>query len=134
MKKTGTLNGRLSWVIAGTGHGDRIVVCDSGLPVPRGTELVDLALAPNIPRFLDAVRVILEELHVEGAVVASESRARCPDLRERLEALLTGVEVREVPHEEFKAMVRAPETVAVVRTGEATPYANVILISGVTFG
>jgi D-ribose pyranase len=39
--------------------------------------------------------------------------------------------VTAIPHEEFKARTAAAR--AVVRTGEFTPYANVILIAGVTF-
>ena len=37
----------------------------------------------------------------------------------------------EVPHDDFKALTTQAR--AVVRTGEATPYANVALWSGVVF-
>lgn len=39
--------------------------------------------------------------------------------------------VTEVPHDEFKRLSQASEVI--VRTGECTPYANVILKSGVVF-
>ena len=47
MKKSGTLNSQLSRIIAMMGHSDRIVICDCGLPIPRGAEVVDLALTPG---------------------------------------------------------------------------------------
>jgi D-ribose pyranase len=39
-----------------------------------------------------------------------------------------------VSHEQFKQLSCEVRTIAFVRTGEATPFANVILESGVTFG
>jgi len=136
MKKTGTLNAQLSLIIARMGHTDRLVVCDSGLPIPRTGEIVDLALTKNVPTFIDTVKVILEELQVEGAVVAQEMERVNPQRYAELMSLLrrAGVsEVTKVSHEDFKAAMTNGCTVAFVRTGEATPYANVMLIGGVDF-
>ena len=134
MKKIGTLNRDLSFVIASMGHADRLIICDSGLPIPWQGDVIDLALTTNIPRFLDTVRVILEELEVESAVVASEMEEANPYGYEGLCELLEGIEVTSVPHDVFKQMTTEHENTAFVRTGEATPYANVLLTSGVTFG
>ncbi len=133
MKKIGTLNAQLSRIIAGMGHGDRLVICDSGLPVPRGKELVDLALTRNIPRFADTLAVILEELQVQEAIVAEEADLYSPELERTIVSLLNGTPIRKVSHEEFKRLTGEVETIAVVRTGEATPFANILLVSGVTF-
>ena len=136
MKKTGTLNAQLSRTIAQMGHSDRLVIGDSGLPIPRGREVIDLALTKNIPTFIDTVKVVLEELEVESVVIASEletmNKRRYEELMEALHAAqINGV--KKVPHEEFKTMTENGGNIAFVRTGEATPYANVILIAGVTF-
>jgi D-ribose pyranase len=72
MKKIGTLNQPLSEVIAGLGHLDSLVVADAGLPIPQETQRIDLALIQGIPGFLETVRVILEEIKVERAIVAEE--------------------------------------------------------------
>ena len=133
MKKTGTLNSHLSRVIASLGHTDRLVICDSGLPIPRHAEVVDLALTRNIPTFLDTVRVVMEELQVESAVVASEMETVNDPTYRQLKTMLKGIDIRKVPHEEFKTLTANGNNVSFVRTGEATPYANVILIAGVTF-
>jgi D-ribose pyranase len=133
MKKIGTLNTHLSRVIAQMGHTDRLVVCDSGLPIPRGKEVVDLALRPGLPGFLDTLDVILEELKVEKAVIADELVTSGNGVHDGLMERLDGVEVEHVPHEQFKDLINGEGNTAFVRTGEATPYANVILCSGVTF-
>jgi D-ribose pyranase len=134
MKKIGTLNRHLSRVIASMGHEDRLIVCDSGLPIPHNGEVVDLALTDNIPGFLETVRVILEELFVEKAVVASEMQEVSPAVYDQLCNLLDGTDIEAVPHDEFKDMTTAVPNTTFVRTGEMTPFANVLLSSGVTFG
>ncbi len=134
MKKTGVLNPQLSRIIASMGHTDRLVVCDSGLPIPRTSEVVNLALTKNIPRFLETVRVVMEEMKVQKAVVAKELVSQGDGVYQKLLELLPGVELQQVSHEEFKKLTTRVGTIAFVRTGEATPYANVILEAGVTFG
>ncbi len=131
MKKLGLLNVPLSEVIAGMGHRDSLVIADAGLPIPAGVRRIDLAVRPRLPRFLDVVEAVLEELAVEEAVVATEMAERSPKLRSELALLLPSVPLRAVPHEQFKALTAQAR--AVVRTGEFTPYANVILIAGVVF-
>jgi D-ribose pyranase len=133
MKKTGTLNAKLSYVIASMGHTDKLVICDSGLPLDHDKEIVDLALATNIPRFIDTLRVILEELKVEKAIIADEMERVNPLVYKEITTLLPDIEIQKVPHERFKELTNGTGNVTFVRTGEATPFANIILISGVTF-
>jgi D-ribose pyranase len=133
MKKIGTLNSHLSRLIAVMGHTDRVVICDSGLPIPRRAEVVDLALTENIPRFLDTVRVILKELQVERAIIAKEMRAKNPSTHGALIRMLKGIPIRSVSHNEFKKITGRKGNITFVKTGEATPYANVIFVAGVTF-
>jgi D-ribose pyranase len=131
MKKIGTLNQPLSEVIAGLGHLDSLVVADAGLPIPQEAQRIDLALIQGIPGFLETVRVILEEIKVERAIVAEEMLTVSAPVFEQLQSLLSGVPIETIPHDEFKQLTRSAQ--AVVRTGEFTPYANVILVSGVSF-
>ena len=131
MKKIGTLNQSLSAVIAGLGHLDQLVVADAGLPIPAGPERIDLALKEGLPGFAETLQVILEEVQVETAVVAEEMISTSPQIYQLIAAMLADIPIETVPHEEFK--LRTGEARAVVRTGEFTPYANVILISGVVF-
>lgn len=131
MKKTALLNSALSEVIASLGHGDLLVIADAGLPIPAGTRRIDLALTKNVPRFIETLRVILEEMNVERAVVAEETGQGSPDVLAAIRDQLPGVPIDSVSHDRLKEMTRGAR--AVVRTGEFTPYANLILISGVVF-
>ena len=131
MKKQGVLNHRIADVIAQMGHTDRLVIADAGLPVPIAVERIDVAIAPGLPRMLDVVRAIASELQVEQLIVATELTEQNAKLLDDIREVFAGVPITEVPHEEFKMMSR--DARAVVRTGECTPYANVMLCSGVIF-
>jgi len=133
MKKNGILNAPLSKVIAQLGHSDRLVICDCGLPIPIDSEVIDLALTKNIPRFIDTLKIIMEEFAVEKAVVAEEIVEKNFGLLEEIESLIEGLPIEKVSHEKFKDLTREKGTIVFVRTGEATPYANIILTAGVTF-
>ena len=84
MKKIGTLNQPLSTVIAGLGHMDILVIADAGLPIPSDTQRIDLALKRGIPGFIDSVQVILEEIQVESAIVASEMLSTSPEIYQQV--------------------------------------------------
>ena len=131
MKKTGLLNQPLSAVIAGMGHTDSLVIADAGLPMPPFVERIDLALADGIPGFMQVLRATLGELQVEHAVLAAEIKDRSPALHAQILETLGSIPVSYVLHEDFKAQTE--DAAAVVRTGEFTPYANIILFSGVVF-
>lgn len=131
MKKVGTLNQPLASVIASMGHMDSLVIADAGLPIPSQTLRIDLALTAGVPGFIETVRVTLTELEVERAIIAEEMRTTSPQVYTALMDLLGDIHLETVAHEKFKDKTSTAR--AVVRTGEFTPYANVILISGVVF-
>ncbi len=131
MKKSGVLNPDILWVLGSLGHTDMLVISDAGLPIPEFVTRIDLALTKNIPRFLDVLRVILDEMKVEKAIVAKEMKEKSPHMYEEVKKLLGNIPMEEVTHEEFKEMVRNAK--CVIRTGEFTPYANIILVAGVVF-
>ena len=131
MKKGTLLNSELSSVIARMGHTDTLTIGDCGLPIRGQAQRVDLALIKGIPGFLDTLDAVLSELCVERAVLAEEIRAVSPEMHRKILSRLTGMRVDYVPHVDFKNQTEGSR--AVVRTGECTSYANIILVSGVTF-
>jgi D-ribose pyranase len=131
MKRTALLHAELSALIASLGHGELVVIADAGLPVPRGVQRIDLAVTANVPRMTNVLAAVLQEMAVEGATLADELPARNAGVHRQVVALLGGVPIDSVPHEAFKALTAQAR--AVVRTGEFTPYANVILRAGVVF-
>ncbi|WP_029064742.1 D-ribose pyranase [Labrenzia sp. DG1229] len=136
MKRTPLLNRHLSKLVASLGHMDEIVIADAGLPVPPNVKVIDLAVSPGIPGFFDVFDALSRELIVEKAIFAEEAG---PELVTRIEVKLahweaeTGKPIEQVRvlHDDFKA--RSQQARAVVRTGEVTPYANIILVSSVPF-
>lgn len=129
MRRDGLWHPRLLEIVAGLGHTELLVVADAGLPIPPAVERLDLVWARDEPRFLPVVRVLVQECVIEGATIAAELEdAR---IRSGLTDALGGAACSTVPHEQLKAMTSRAR--AVVRTGETTPYANVVLRAGVAF-
>lgn len=128
MKKIGVINQPLSSVIAGLGHTDSLTIADAGLPIPPTTQRIDLALTESVPSFLDTLRTVLTEMYVEQAYVAEEMLETSPQIYEALQEQLGTVPIKAIPHTEFKE--RTASSRAVIRTGEFTPYANIILVAG----
>ena len=132
MKRTALLHAELSQVIAALGHGDMLVIGDAGLPIPDGPRRIDLALTPGIPRVADVLKTVLSEMQVERALIAREAIGQLPvgQLPAWCEGQLAALP-ETVPHEELKRL--SARAKAVIRTGECTPYANIVLYAGVTF-
>ena len=135
MQKRGILNPLLPWVLSCLGHKDIILIVDAGFPIPEEVERVDLAVAPNIPRFIDILNVILKEIIVERVIIACETKNVSPhvynEIIKSLKETQGNIPVEEISHEELKAL--STKAKAIIRTGEFTPYANVALVSGVPF-
>lgn len=131
MKRTGILNRHLSAGIALLGHTDTVMVCDAGLPIPDGPFVVDLAFTAGVPSFERVLTGLLDELVVERATAAREVRAHNAGATALLDRLFPRPTLDLVPHEELKALTAGARLV--VRTGEARPYANVLLRCGVPF-
>jgi D-ribose pyranase len=130
MKASGILHGGISELVARLGHGDEIVISDYGLPVPPGVTQIDLAVKTGVPSFLDVLETMLSELVVEHWVVAKELQDTHPDYLGKIQHLLKPFP-EFLAHEDFKK--RCKQAKAIIRTGEWTPYANVILRAGVPF-
>ena len=126
MKKTKMINSELSYTISKMGHTDSLTIGDCGLPIPDEVKRIDLALTHNVPTFIQTLDVVLEELCVEEVVIAEEILVY-EEILKRFE----NIKITKVSHEEFKKLTK--ESKAVVRTGECSPYANIILKSGVVF-
>lgn len=139
MKKGVLLNSEISYTISKLGHGDSIVIGDSGLPIPDSCKRIDLAVSKGIPGFLDVLDAVLAEHRVEEVVLAKETKKMNPAIYQgiisRINELEIGenykIKLTEVTHEDFKVMSKNSK--AIIRTGECTPYANILLKSGVAF-
>lgn len=143
MIKSRMLNSNILSVLAKLGHTDQIVIADAGLPVPSSTERIDLALIKGVPSFMETLKAILPVMQVEKIVLAEEIKTQNSALLEELLQLIAyysdldegkkPIEIIYISHEAFKSQTQHESCKAVIRTGECTPYANIILESGVVF-
>lgn len=137
MKKKGILNSDISRVLSYMGHTDRIAIGDCGLPIPEETERIDLTVKFGVPAFMEVLEEVCRDMVVEKIVLAEEIKEKNPEILGRIQNFFadseTGFkpEVEFVSHVELKKMTG--ECKAVIRTGETTPYANIILQSGCIF-
>lgn len=125
------LNGELNRILGNLRHTDRICIADCGLPIPDGVEVVDLSLKMGEPSFLSVLDVVLAHFGVEKVFLASETESVNPMLHAALQARFAGTPCETMPHEEFKKLSASCR--AIVRTGEDTAYANLILQSSCIF-
>jgi len=147
VKTKGVLHNELAKVIANMGHGDMLVVTDRGFPFPRHnmTACIDVSVGRDLPKFIDVVKVILEELEIESVIIADETEKISPRVFHELQDILSQktnkdnpIKQKIIPHTEFKHLVldgalEGQEVKAMVKTGQFTPFANIILVSGVDF-
>ena len=133
MKKAGIHNSDISRVLSYMGHTDCICIGDCGLPIPDEVERIDLALKFGVPTFMETLATVAEDMKVEKIILAQEIKTQNPKVLAEIEALFAGqnMEVQFVSHVELKALTH--DCKAVIRTGETTPYANIILQSGCIF-
>ncbi|CAM3829748.1 D-ribose pyranase [Mesobacillus thioparans] len=131
MKKQGILNSHIAEVLAHLGHTDTIVIADCGLPIPDGVKKIDLSLKIGTPGFIETLEAILEDMEVEQATIADEIYENNPKMMSFIDEKFSKGQIQSVTHEEFKK--KTEQAKAVIRTGEATPYANIILHAGVIF-
>lgn len=133
MKRNGILNSDISRVLSYMGHTDRICIADCGLPIPDEVERIDLAVKFGQPTFMEILKVVGEDMKIEKIVLADEIKENNPKVLAEINDYFAGqeIEVEFVSHVKLKEMTK--ECKAVIRTGETTPYANIILQSGCIF-
>ncbi|MCQ4088307.1 D-ribose pyranase [Saccharibacillus sp. JS10] len=132
MKKHGILNSHIAKVLADLGHTDYIVIADVGLPIPDGVPKIDLALTYGVPSFEQVVEIVANDMEIEKVVIAEEIKAQNQPAYGFIQQTFASQTLETYSHEQFKALTAGAKVI--IRTGEAKPYANCILYSGVYFG
>ncbi|MEJ1319083.1 D-ribose pyranase [Latilactobacillus sakei] len=131
MRKTKVINTQISSVISDMGHFDTLSIGDLGMPVPIGTKKIDVAIENGVPSFIQVLTNILSELEVQKVYLANEIKTANPEQLEAIKALIGETPIEFINHSQMKQDLNKAK--AFVRTGEMTPYSNIILESGVVF-
>lgn len=132
MRKGRLLNSEIVTTLARLGHTDQMVIADAGLPIPEQVKRIDLALKKGLPGFLETLEVIICDMVIEKAILAEEIKENNKEVLDAILVLLGETPVEYVSHENFKSITGKSK--AIIRTGECTAFANIILQSGVDFG
>lgn len=139
MNKGHLLHPDIAHIVTKLGHFETLTVADAGLPIPLGPTRIDLALTQGVPSFRQVIEVVAAAMQIQAAHIAEEIVEHNPQAHQQLLALIDRlsaeqgqeVEIFYVSHDHFKSLTQ--QSRAVIRTGECTPYANVIFTAGVTF-
>lgn len=128
MLKTGILNPQVLALLARVRHTNTLVISDRGFPFWPQIETVDISLVDNVPTVLQVLAAIRPNFVIGKAWMAQEFLgANNKAARARFSAALRGAPLKFEPHVEFKK--RVPEAIGLIRTGDTTQYANIVLQS-----
>ncbi|MGA2807014.1 MAG: D-ribose pyranase [Terracidiphilus sp.] len=128
MLKSGILNPHLNSLLSRVRHTNTLVIADRGFPFWPQVETIDISLVDDLPQVLDVLKAIRANFNIGRVFMAEEfNSANGSEARIRLEQALQGVPTSFEPHVEFKK--RVPTAIGLIRTGDTTQYANMILES-----
>lgn len=134
MKKTAVLNSHVSQAISTLGHFDLLTINDAGMPIPNNEKRIDLAVTKGLPCFIDVLENVLTEVEVQKIFLAEEIKTNNSAQLKAIKNLISSdVEIEFIPHSQIKDMLNSPLNKGNIRTGEVTPFSNIVLESNVTF-
>ena len=125
----GILNPQILALLARVRHTNALVIADRGFPFWPMIETVDISVVDDLPTVLQLIAAVRANHNFTQAYQAEEFfKNNSPATRQKFTAALKGVPTKFEPHVVFKQ--RVPHAIGLIRTGDTTPYANTILISG----
>lgn len=130
MKKNGIINSEISKVLSNMRHTDLICISDLGLPYPNNVKTIDLSLRFGLPSFIDVLTEITKDMKIERIILAEEIKNN-KEVYDEILNMFENISIEYVSHNNFKQITS--DCKAIIRTGEATPYANIILQSACIF-
>jgi simple sugar transport system permease protein/D-ribose pyranase len=130
MKRNGILNLPLNEAIAAMGHGDLLIVCDAGFPIPSQIPRVDLAILPDLPDLQTVLSAIAQDFIAEKVSYAAEMAENNPELKRKVDQIFVGADFIAVSHQQILSEL-SHKAKFIVRTGAFDPWGNILLYSGV---
>lgn len=125
------LNRDIATALTRLGHTDTVIIADCGLPIPESTPCIDVSLSVGDPKLTAVLEAVVNDMEIDGITLANEIKRNNQTVHGEIKETYKEIPINYISHEELKN--RLKEAKAVIRTGEATPYANVILQAGVIF-
>ena len=128
MIKTGILNPHVLDLLARVRHTNTLVIADRAFPFWPQIETVDISLVDGVPTVLQVLHAVRDHCVIGKAWMAREF-LKTNDIRTQASfaTAFKGLELTREAHVDFKK--RVPNAIGLIRTGDTTPYGNVILES-----
>ena len=124
----GILNPKILELLARVRHTNTLVIADRGFPFWPTIETEDISLVDGVPTVLQVLAAARQNFKVGKAWMAQEFlKQNNAKARAAFAVALRGIELEHEPHVEFKK--RIPHAIGIIRTGDTTQYANIILES-----
>ena len=130
MNRNRLLNAELSHAIASMGHGDLMIVCDAGFPIPSSAWRIDLSIVPDVPSLEMVLTPLSRNFIAERVAYADNLPVNNAPLLEKVQRLFPDSEHELIKHETILTKMAAKAKV-IVRTGAFDPWGNILLYSGV---
>jgi D-ribose pyranase len=129
MLKIGILNPAINSLLARVRHTNTLVIADRGFPFWPTIETVDISLIDDVPTVLQVLAALRPNFNIGQAYMAQEFvENNTPEVQARFARALQGIPISYEAHEAtFKP--RVPHAIGLIRTGDTTQYANMILES-----
>lgn len=128
MLKTGILNPQINSLLSRVRHTNTLVISDRGFPFWPMIETVDVSVVDGLPTVLQLLQAIRPNFHIGKAWMAEEFlKQNYTKTRASFAKILQNIELKHEPHVEFKR--RIPQAIGLIRTGDTTQYANIVLES-----
>ena len=131
MKRNGIINSEISKVLSYMRHTDLICISDLGLPCPNNIKTIDLSIKLGSPSFIDVLSEIIKDIKIERITLAEEIKNNNEEVYNKILSMFENISIEYVSHNNFKQ--KTSDCKAIIRTGEDTPYANIILQSACIF-
>jgi simple sugar transport system permease protein/D-ribose pyranase len=130
MKRGKILNAELNYAIGSMGHGDLMIVCDAGFPIPSSAWRIDLAIMQDLPDLETVLSLIAEDFVAEKVEYADELKTNNPKLLAKVKKIFGDADHNFVSHSSILTEMAAKAKV-IVRSGAFDPWGNILLYSGV---
>ena len=130
MKRHGILNKALMTAIADMGHTEIMIIGDSGVPIGRPEQRIDIAVCEDVPNIQQVLKLVMDEMIYEKVVVAEEQKMYNPEHHKVICELSDRCAVDTMPHAELFEYY-LPRAKYIVRTGDFMPWGNVVLVAGI---
>jgi D-ribose pyranase len=128
MLNTGILNPHVLDLIARIRHTNTLVISDWAFPFWPEIETVDISLTQGIPTVLDVLDLLTPVFKIGRIWQAEEFVAtNTPEAVARFAKSFGQIPLTREAHVDFKK--RVPHAIGLIRTGDPTPYGNVIIES-----